>query len=184
MNRISYAVVVFFAGAAIVFGVVIFVYAVATMFDRLSCFNTSSDMLTPQEHEERRVASDLTRRSGLAGMLSSERSRVFRAFFEKRALAYHKTNKGGGDDIEAQKKQTDKTSSTDENKSDVDNRKSGEEAANKQEGSSESKEEVDGQAHNTTDATCPICLNEYGTLLLRYKRFHPSTLFFKDIFTL
>jgi hypothetical protein len=171
MIRITYAVVVFFSGFAMVSGILIFVYVLAIVLDKLSCFNQSPDTLTPDELEERRTASDLTRRACLAGLLSSERSRVFRSFFEKLSLAYHKTNEED-DDLEAQKKtsqgktKTD-TPSTDVDEGDVKDRKFEiATEAKSQEDASATEMESEAQEEESGDAVCSICLTEYGTSLV------------------
>ena len=110
-SRLTYAVILFFSGFAVIAGTIALVYCIAVVFDKLSCFNSSGYVLTPEEIEERRTASDLTRRAGLAGILSSERTRVFRHYFEKHAIGYKdpvkEKEKGDDyeddDDVEAQK---------------------------------------------------------------------------------
>lgn len=92
----------FFTGLGIIVGLIVVVYALTWVFDR--CSGDHNNMLTPEELEERRIASNLTKRAGLAGMLSSERSKVIRHFFEARSFAYTKKKDAGDNDIESQKK--------------------------------------------------------------------------------
>jgi hypothetical protein len=166
-GRIRSAVALFAAGCAIIFGLMVTVYLIASALDKFMCFNASEFTLTPQELEERRVASDLTRKAGLAGMLSSERSRVFRAFFEKSSIPYGKpSEEDDDDDIEAQKKKED--SGTELKDSSKMASKGGVKAAKAQEDES-SESAVENEAENGENSegiVCAICLTEYGTSLL------------------
>jgi hypothetical protein len=162
-NRVKNAVVLFFSGCAIILGLLLFVYLIATALDRLMCF-TSENTLTSEELEERRVASNLTREAGLAGMLSSERSRVFRAFFEKSSFPYQKPSEDDDDDIEAQKKKED---SEMELKDSSEMASKGVKEAKAQEDESESSVENEAEGgENSEGGVCAICLVEYGTSLL------------------
>lgn len=156
MERTNYILTLIFSGAATILGLLILVFLLVLAFDKISFLNSSADMLTPDELEERRTASDLTRRAGLAGMLSSERIRVYRAFFEKQALPYLKTEDDHQkeEDAEAQNARlsNEKLSSEDDTEDD----KSNVESADKRENESQEEE------NKKFDRTCPICLNEYG----------------------
>jgi hypothetical protein len=167
MVQIISAVVLFFAGCAIILVLMVSVYLIAVALDKLMCFNASEFTLTPQEMEERRVATNLTRKAGLAGMLSSERSRVFHAFFEKSSIPYIKprSEDDDGDDIEAQKKKEDSgTELKDSSKVAC----KGAKAAKAQDDESESavQNEAEDGGENCEGKVCPICLMEYGTSLL------------------
>lgn len=155
MERTNYILTLIFSGAATILGLLILVFLLVLAFDKISFFNSTTDMLTPDELEERRTASDMTRRAGLAGMLSSERIRVYRAFFEKQALPYLKTEDDDQkeDDAEAQNARlsNEKLSSEDDTEDDKSNVESADEREN------ESQEEE----NKKFDRTCPICLNEY-----------------------
>jgi hypothetical protein len=157
----------FLASVAVFLCLVLLAYAVAYAADRISCFNVSQYILTPEELEERRTASSLTRQSGLAGILSSERIQIFRSFFEKRSYPYHKKKKvedDDDDDIEAQKKDSDRKDEP--IKTDTQSTgKDSDESAEKKPKDSGTANETKAEDQNSEDpnGTCAICLNEYGT---------------------
>jgi hypothetical protein len=161
------AAILFFSGVASFLCLVLAAYAVAYAADTISCFNVSQYILTPEELEERRTASSLTRQSGLAGILSSERVQIFRTFFEKRSYPYHKKKKvedDDDDDIEAQKKDSDRKDEpikTDKQSTG----KNLDETTEKKTKYSETANETKAEDQNSEDLneTCAICLNEYGT---------------------
>ena len=113
---------------------ILIIYLVFYLVLKCDISASNADVSTPLNLERRRTAVDLPRRAGLAGILSSERIQVFRAFFEKRALTYRKTedNYLKEDDVEA--------------------------PSNERQGEDERQEEE----NKKLDRTCPICLNEYG----------------------
>ena len=117
-----------------VFALSILIHLVFYLVLKCDISASNADVSTPLNLERRRTAVDLPRRAGLAGILSSERIQVFRAFFEKRALTYRKTedNYLKEDDVEA--------------------------PSNERQGEDERQEEE----NKKLDRTCPICLNEYG----------------------
>lgn len=90
----------FVTGAAVIIGVVGLVYGISWFFDRIS--GSAESLLTPEELEQRRVATALVRHAGLAGMLPEEQNRVMRHFFEESSHPYVK-DPVADDDIEAQK---------------------------------------------------------------------------------
>lgn len=169
-ERARYATAVFFGGAATILGIVAAVFLVSLCADRLSCINVAT--LTAEELEARRLATSVTRKSGLAGLLVSERVRVYRAFFEKRAFPYFKApeenENENDDDVEAQKKPKETDSEIPKGETDVqsldDDDKSEEEAGENQEGGNENEKNDDEGKENDAPA-CSICLNEYGTYL-------------------
>mmetsp|Transcript_23959 Transcript_23959/g.42055 ORF Transcript_23959/g.42055 Transcript_23959/m.42055 type:complete len:261 (+) Transcript_23959:135-917(+) len=124
------------AGIAVIIGVVVLVYLMSIVFDKYCCClqRTENYTLTPEELEERQRASNLTRRAGLAGILSDERSRIFRHFFTQRTLTYRKpptADEGRGSEMGPSVSCTEETSDGD-----------------------------DQEARDPTVA-CPICLSEY-----------------------
>jgi hypothetical protein len=152
------------AGIAVVLASVALVYITTLLFDKYaSLCHGDAYVLTPEELTERQNASDLTKRAGLAGILQEERVRIFRHFFTQRALPYlpgedddnHNSNKTENEnvdsDLEAQKSPPDETISS---------------AAPSASG--ESNDENDQELEDLCmmehhEATCPICLSEYGT---------------------
>jgi hypothetical protein len=98
MVELKFISMYFFSGLGVILGLVVCVFAITWIFDRFS--GSHDTMLTPEEIEERRLASDLTKRAGLAGMLAAERNKVIRHFFETKSYDY--TKRPGVDDVEAQ----------------------------------------------------------------------------------
>jgi hypothetical protein len=79
------------AGVAVIVGVLVLVYLFTLALDNYCCCCETSGsqyLLTPQEVMERQHASDLTKMAGLAGVLSAERIKVYRHFFEQQAVIY------------------------------------------------------------------------------------------------
>jgi hypothetical protein len=81
----SVALAAFFSGVPLFLCVVLVAYAMAYLADTISCFNASQYILTPEELEECRTASSVTRQSGLAGILSLKKFKSFDPF-SKNAL--------------------------------------------------------------------------------------------------
>eukprot|EP00934_Nitzschia_sp_Nitz4_P007941 Nitzschia sp. Nitz4//scaffold25_size161228//60904//61856//NITZ4_002425-RA/size161228-augustus-gene-0.127-mRNA-1//-1//CDS//3329544571//7931//frame0 len=71
-----------------IFGVVMLVYAIAYLVDRIQ-YDTS-EALTMDEFTQRLMTTGIIREAGLAGLLAPERIRVYRHFFEHKAFAYEK----------------------------------------------------------------------------------------------
>jgi hypothetical protein len=90
----------FVSGLVVIIAVVGIVYAISWFFDRVS--GSADSLLTPEELEQRRLATGLVRHAGLAGMLPAEQNRVMRHFFEKSSYPYVK-DPVDDDDIEAHK---------------------------------------------------------------------------------
>ena len=171
-----------FAGVAIILLLIVFVYAFAVLVDRISCLNASADVLTPYELEERRTATSLMKRANIAGILAEERVRVFRAFFEKRSMPYHKPKDDtteqkataeAGHDIEAPKDSTVKTRQPKSCSKDDAKGGSATKTANADGEEVEktvSSEDGNDDPDDAADKTCPICLNEYGKTSLNSHR--------------
>jgi hypothetical protein len=161
------AIILFFSGIGILLSLVITVYAFTCMLDRISCLNSSADVLTPQELEERRIASSLTRRAGVAGILIDERLRIFRIFFEKRAMPYEKTKdtKNEDDDIESQKKYAPETLNRKwgDGHEDIDSSDKGSTQRDGNGAQDTDTQDESSDSEEDANAVCPICLNEYGT---------------------
>jgi hypothetical protein len=168
----------------VVLASVVLVYVLTVLLDKYSrfcCSRGDTLVLTPEELIERQDASQLIKRAGLAGILPHERVQIFRNFFEQRAVTYSccddcvvvvqgmdegdcghvkqssstTTTNNLHDTIEAQeeidisaKPKTDTTSAAEELLEVT--------VTNEQE-----LEDLAVTEHN--EATCPICLSEYGS---------------------
>jgi hypothetical protein len=166
MDTVKSATIGFFSGVAVFLCLWLVAYAIAYVAKTTSCFNASQYILTPEELDERRMASSLTRQSGLAGILSSERVQIFRTFFETRSYPYHKKKKvedDADDDIEGQTK---KYSDIKDQPIKTDTQSTGKDSDESAPKDSETANETKADDQNSEDpnGTCPICLNEYGTL--------------------
>ena len=82
-ERQSNASVIFFAGVAVILGMLLVVFTVYIVGKRRSS-------LSADEMEQQRIASTVMRDAGLAGLLKEERVKIYRAFFEKRSFPYSK----------------------------------------------------------------------------------------------
>lgn len=85
LNRVKDIVVILLAGAATVLAMVLFTYLISIFMDR--CVHTQYS-LTEDELEERKNASVLIRKAGLAGMTKEERIVTLQQFFSNRAYSY------------------------------------------------------------------------------------------------
>ena len=156
MAEASAVLITIATGIAVVLGLVILVYLLTIVFDKYCCFFCRSEIyvLTPEELVERQHASDLTRRSGLAGILPEERVRVYRHFFSKRALVYApggETTENDVGDIEAQ------GSSSEKDVADADHHR--DTPLQPQQSEDRELEDLCMMEHN--EEQCPICLSEY-----------------------
>ena len=169
------ALVYVFGGAFMLLVLVLFVYLLFVVVDRLSCLNSSTDVLTPHELEQRRSATSLMRRAGIAGLLTDERMRIFRHFFGERAISYQKmdgddddtkgineTASNGDDDIEAQKTISQAEASETKSCADESDLKKKDEKPDNSTASTE--ENSNGDREEGPDNSCPICLNQYGRI--------------------
>jgi hypothetical protein len=141
-DRTITAIVTFFSGLGVIIGVVLVVYTLAYLADRFSC--ASSGALTAEEYEERQNASLLTIQSGLAGLLTDERNKIYRVFFDKQSFPYHKPPEEEMEDLEAQTQKKN-------------NGTAKEEPSNKVEDQVSDELSID----DADAPSCSICLNEY-----------------------
>ena len=165
------AIISMVAVIVVTVGMVVTAYAISYVADRMSCFQSA--ILTEEELEARRNASDVTIKAGLAGLLSEERERVFRTFFETQSFPYHKglertvakVDKARIVDLEAQTEH-----GKDEAGYQVDSKiekknsdgKGDDKPANDDDPLDvvQAAEEAAGEDRN--EPTCSICLNAYG----------------------
>lgn len=184
LERVKDSIIIFLSGMAIFLGIMLSTYLIAVALDRW-CYCFMSPMAMEQEEiDERRRASPLVKRAGLAGMLISERTKTLQQFFGKLAYAYQKEIVEGEDETSKEKKKAAKSVETapksDEPKSDEGDVENGFESKKEVTDSSEPKKSAvikdeandDGAEEDKelqelvemehTDGTCPICLNEYG----------------------
>lgn len=162
MDQASIVSGTFFAGLGTIVALVLLVYSIAYVYDR--CAGSYDNMLTPQELEERRIASTIIRRAGLGGILKEERNRAIRHFFDKTSYKYQKIETDEND-VEAQKNDEPKIDDTENETNDTkesdkendeiqDDSKENTKEGVLEEGNEESLDEV-------AEGTCPICLTEY-----------------------
>ncbi len=151
-------------------GMVVIAYALSYLADRMSCFQSA--ILTEEELEARRNASDVTIKAGLAGLLSEERERVFRTFFESQSFPYHKglertvakVDVARDVDLEAQTEHN-----KDEARNQVDSKiekKNSEMGDDKRANNDDPLDVVhaaETAGEDRNEPTCSICLNAYGT---------------------
>lgn len=189
LDRVKATVIIFLSGLAIFFGIMLSTYVVAIALDRWCCCFMSSMAMSQEEIDERRRASPLVKRSGLAGMLRSESTQTLKQFFGKLAYAYQKENIEGVGETTKKKKKAAKQmesiekvetahKSEDKSEGNIGNAlepKKDETASSEPKRTAEVKddeandngEEEDKELQELvemehTDGTCPICLNEYG----------------------
>jgi len=135
------AIVTFFGGFAVIIGIVALVYGVSVLADRLSCMNVET--LTAEEIEQQRLASNVLRDVGLAGLLKEERVKIYRAFVEARSFPYSKPD--------AAETTPDDAETTPDDPETPQEDKSGKDA-----------KACNCETEDDSDApTCSICLNEY-----------------------
>jgi hypothetical protein len=180
LERVKDSIIIFLSGMAIFLGIMLSTYLIAVALDRW-CYCFMSPMAMEQEEiDERRRASPLVKRAGLAGMLISERTKTLQQFFGKLAYAYQKEKVEGEDETSKEKKKTAKKMKSIESvetEGDVENGfESKKEVTDSSEpkksavikdeanddGAEEDKELQELVEMEHTDGTCPICLNEYG----------------------
>ena len=182
LERVKDTVIIFLSGLAILLLILLWTYCFAIAIDR--CCSSSMSM-TQEEIDERRRASPLVKRAGLAGMLPGESTKTLKQFFGRLAYEYQK-EKGEGEDetTKAQIKAAKKKKSIDDvdaalksEEGDVENAlevKRDETDSSEPNKSAEVKDELNDNEEEedtelqelvemeNTDGTCPICLNEYG----------------------
>ena len=186
LERVKDTVIIFLSGLAIFLLILFSTYVVAIALDRWCCCFMSSMVLTQEEIDERRRASPLVKRAGLAGMLRGESTKTLKQFFGRLAYDYQKEKVEGEDETSTEeKKKAAKQKKSIENvetapkseEGDVENTlepKKDESDSSEPKKSAEVKDEPNdnGEEENKelqelvemehTDGTCPICLNEYG----------------------
>ena len=185
LERVKDTVIICLAGLAILLLIVLSSYLFTVALDRWCCCFMNSMAMTQEEIDERRRASPLVRRAGLAGILRDESTKTLKQFFGKLAYAYQKEKGEGEDETIKGKKKAAKQTKSIENVGNAPKSEEGDgENASKpkkdETDSSEPKnfaqvkdepndngEEEDKELQELiemehTDGTCPICLNEYG----------------------
>ena len=136
-KRQSNASVIFFAGVAVILGMLLVVYTVYIVGKRRSS-------LTAEEMEQQRIASTVMRDAGLAGLLKEERVKIYRAFVEARSFPYSKPD--------ATETTPDDPETTPDDPETPQEDISGKDA-----------KACNCETEDDSDApTCSICLNEYG----------------------
>jgi hypothetical protein len=161
---------------AMIIGMIVLAYILAVAFDRYCYAVQGNDLaLTPEEFDERRNASNLTKGAGLAGILQEERARVIRLFFGQRTFKYSsiaKRNGAIGDSAEVCKNveqltriKLESTGTTGPicNCSIEDLESQNTVPAVLQE--DVQNQELEELCDTDHDGTCPICLNEYGMFI-------------------
>jgi hypothetical protein len=155
------------SGLAAVAAMILFVYFIIYVADEVLC--VQSAVMTAEELEARRLASTITIKAGLAGLLKEERDEVFRTFFEKQSFPYHEAGEHKVSkvdeitvDLEAQPgcgkedDQSHKTEHPDFDPSDqVDETHKCDDPLDAAQAVETADEDVGGP-------TCSICLNVYG----------------------
>ena len=81
-------VIYFFAGTGMLIGIVLLVFLITKLYDKLCSYCTTNYALTPEELQERQNATSITKKAGLAGILPDEKNRTVRHFFTKRSFKY------------------------------------------------------------------------------------------------
>ena len=153
------AIISMVAVIVVTVGMVVTAYAISYVADRMSCFQSA--ILTEEELEARRNASDVTIKAGLAGLLSEERDRVFRTFFEAQSFPYHKglerkvakVDKARIVDLEAQ---------TEHGKDEAGYQVDSKIEKKNSDGKGDDKPANDDDPEDRNEPTCSICLNAYG----------------------
>jgi hypothetical protein len=162
--------------AVVLFSVAL-VYLLTVLFDKYSqlCQGDQSLVLTPEELTERQGASQLIKRAGLAGILPNERVQIFRYFLEQRAVPY--TVAMSEDDSRNATEMTDRShdhASTPRTHNEDDTVEAQpEQGISLHESPTTSAADEPFEGRNEQDmedlcqtdhveATCPICLSEYG----------------------
>jgi hypothetical protein len=164
------ALITVVAGSAATVAMVVIAYYVSYVADRMSCFQSA--LLTEEELEARRNASDVTIKAGLAGLLSDERERVFRTFFETQSFPYHKgleTTVAKVDkvikivDLEAQTEH-DKDGDGNQANSTIDRQISdmGDDTPAINDDPLNVVQDAETAGEDRNEPTCSICLNAYG----------------------
>jgi hypothetical protein len=182
LGDVKDVIVIILSGMAMFLGIMLGTYAIAIALDKW-CFCFMHPMATTEEEmDERRRASPLVKRAGLAGMLRGERTKTLRQFFGKLAYAYQKEIVEGEDETSKEKKKAAKQKKSIENvetapkseEGDIENGLDSKKDETEPRKSSEIKEEANDNGEEEdkelqelaemehTDGTCPICLNEYG----------------------
>ena len=164
------AIISMVAVIVVTVGMVVTAYAISYVADRMSCFQSA--ILTEEELEARRNASDVTIKAGLAGLLSEERERVFRTFFESQSFPYHKglertvakVDKARIVDLEAQTEH-DKDEAGYQVDSKIEKKNSDGKGDDKPANDDDPLDVVqaaEAAGEDRNEPTCSICLNAYG----------------------
>jgi hypothetical protein len=150
MPEVTNILITILTGLAVVIGLVALVYMLTIVFDKYCCCFQRGEIyvLTAEELMERQHASDLTKRSGLAGILPEERVRIYIHFFSQRALTYvpdgdREKEKGNIESLEVINSKTDSN------------------ATGPQSQPPEDHELEDLCMMEHREEQCPICLSEY-----------------------
>ena len=182
LERVKDTVIIFLSGLAILLLILLSTYFFALAIDRC-CSNSMS--MTQEEIDERRRASPLVKRAGLAGMLRGESTKTLKQFFGRLAYEYQKVKVEGEDETTKEQKKAAKKKKSIETidaalkseEGDVENAlevKKDETDSSEPKKSAEVKDEPNDNEEEEdtelqelvemehTDGTCPICLNEYG----------------------
>lgn len=76
------------AGTALIIGMVLVVFLITKLYDKLCGYWSPSYVLSPEELHERQHATSVTKQAGLAGILPDEKNRALRRFFTERSTKY------------------------------------------------------------------------------------------------